>query len=129
MSTDLPEWDLSHEIIAACIEVHRTMGPGLLESTYEECLAYELESRGIEFRRQQKVPLEYKGVPLESHYLIDLLIENRVIVELKSVEKVLGLHAAQLLTYMKLLKIEVGLLVNFNVPVLRDGVRRLRLKV
>jgi GxxExxY protein len=123
-----PFWDLTRVVIGACIEVHRHMGPGLLESTYEECLAHELATNRIQFERQRPLPLHYKGIDLDTAYFIDLLVEDRLIVELKACERLLAVHEAQLLTYMKLSKRDVGLLVNFNVPILKDGVRRLRLK-
>ncbi len=117
--------ELTKEIIGAAIEVHRTVGPGLLEQVYEECLCRELHLRHIPFERQVDLPLVYKDVTLDCGYRIDILIAERVVVELKTVETLLPLHEAQLLTYLKLGGWWVGLLINFNVPVLRDGVRRL----
>ncbi len=117
--------ELTRAIIGAAIEVHRTLGPGLLESAYEECLCRELDLQGIAFERQKPLPLEYKGLKLECGYRIDLLVANTVVVEVKAVEAILPVHEAQLLTYMRLGGWNVGLLINFNVPVLRQGIRRL----
>ncbi len=117
--------ELTRAIIGAAIEVHRSLGPGLLESAYEECLCRELELRGIAFERQKPLPLEYKGLKLECGYRVDLVVDETVVVEIKSVEALLPIHEAQLLTYMKLGGWKVGLLINFNVPVLRQGIRRL----
>jgi GxxExxY protein len=119
--------DGSERVIGACIEVHRAMGPGLVESTYEECLAYELGLRGIRFDRQREVPLFYKGNDLACSYRLDLVIDEVLILEIKSVERLLPIHQAQLLTYMRLTNIPAGLLINFNVPTLKDGLRRLTL--
>ncbi|MCX7765780.1 MAG: GxxExxY protein [Candidatus Sumerlaeia bacterium] len=115
---------LTEEIIGAAIEVHRALGPGLLESAYEECLCRELTLRKIPFERERKLPIEYKGIKLHCGYRLDLLIANLVVVEIKTVEALLPIHETQLLTYLKLGGWKVGLLINFNVPVLRDGVRR-----
>lgn len=117
--------ELTRAIIGAAIEVHRVLGPGLLESAYEECLCRELDLRGIPFERQKPLPLGYKGLKLECGYRIDLVVANTVVVEIKSVEAILPIHEAQLLTYMRLGGWKVGLLMNFNVPVLRQGIRRL----
>jgi GxxExxY protein len=111
-------------IIGAAIEVHRVLGPGLLESAYEECLCHELHLRGIGFRRQVELPIEYKGVNLDCGYRVDLIVEEEVILELKCLEKVLPIHQAQLLTYMRLTGKKVGLLINFNVPLLTQGITR-----
>ena len=116
--------DLSNKIIGCAIEVHRELGPGLLESTYEQCLAYELSRAKIPFKVQVGLPVKYKEILLDCGYRIDLLADNRLIVELKSVEQLLKIHEAQILTYMKLAAVSVGLLINFNVDVLRKGVRR-----
>ncbi len=116
--------ELSDQVIGAAIEVHRELGPGLLESAYQACLAHELALRGILFVSQLDLPLTYKGVQLDVGYRIDLLVEDKIIVELKAVEKVLPIHEAQLLTYLRLLKKPVGLLLNFSVPVLKDGIIR-----
>jgi GxxExxY protein len=115
---------LSNRVIGCAIEVHRVLGPGLLESTYEQCLAHELTLNEIAFRQQWPLPVEYKEVRLDCGYRIDLLVEDALIVELKCVEQIGGIHHAQLLTYMKLTRIGTGLLINFNVKRLRDGIRR-----
>src|SRR6185312_1433712 len=108
---------LTREIIAAAIEVHRHVGPGLLESAYEECLCFELSQRKIRFQRQLAVPVEYKGLKLNCSYRLDLLVEDAVIVEIKALDTVLPVHSAQVLTYLKATGKPVGLLINFNVPV------------
>jgi len=120
----LLEKDLTDKIIGAAIEVHRTLGAGLLESAYQTCMKRECALQKIPFERQVGLPLNYKGVELNAGYVIDLVIDKRVVVELKAVERVLPVHEAQLLTYMKLTGIHVGLLLNFNVPVLKDGIYR-----
>ncbi|MFZ5921824.1 MAG: GxxExxY protein [Chloroflexota bacterium] len=120
----LLEKELTDRIIGAAIEVHRIMGPGLLESSYQLCLEHESTLRKIPYDRQVEIPLTYKGIDLNAGYVIDLVYDKRVIVELKAVERVLPVHEAQLLTYMKLTGIRVGLLINFNVPVLKDGIYR-----
>jgi len=111
-------------IIGAAIEVHRHLGPGLLESAYEQCLCRELHLRGIEFRCQIDLPVLYKGLKLDCGYKIDLIVSEEIIVELKSVERILPIHEAQLLTYMELAAKPVGLLINFNVPLLTQGIIR-----
>ena len=116
---------LTGEIIGAAIEVHKALGPGLLESAYEECLCREFGLRQLHFKRQQAIPVEYKGVKLDCGYRIDFSIEDLVILELKSVDSLQPIHEAQLLTYLKLTGFKVGLLINFNVPVLKQGIRRL----
>ena len=116
--------DLTEAIIGAAIEVHRALGPGLLESAYEECLCHELMLRGIPFERQRQLPVQYKGVALDCGYRVDLLVADLVVVEIKAVDGLLPIHDAQLLTYLKLGGWHVGLLVNFNVDKLRHGVRR-----
>ena len=116
---------LTNEIIGSAIEVHRNLGPGLLESTYEECMAYELQERELTIKRQIEIPVLYKGTQLEQNYRIDLLVNNQVIIELKSVNKLEPVHDAQLLTYLKLANKRYGLLLNFNVPVMKQGIRRL----
>ena len=118
------ENQLSEAIIGAAIEVHRRLGPGLLESVYEECLAVELTLCGLAFERQRRVPLEYKGRPVAADLKIDFLIDACVVVELKAVEKILPVHGAQLLTYLRLTGKHLGLLINFNVPLLHAGVQR-----
>ena len=116
--------ELSNKVIGCAIEVHRTLGPGLLESTYEQCLAREMDLSGIAFKLQSPLPVEYKGIKLDCGYRIDMLVEDKLIVELKSVEKILPIHEAQILTYMKLANTQVGLLINFNVERLKEGLRR-----
>ena len=115
---------ITEAIIGAAIEVHRALGPGLLESTYEECLCRELALRQIAFERQYPVSLEYKGIRLDCGYRLDLLVAKTVVVEIKAVENLLPVHEAQLLTYLRLGKWTTGLLINFNVPVLKQGIRR-----
>ncbi len=117
--------EVTGAIIGSAIEVHRVLGPGLLESAYEECLCRELAFREIPYSRQQPLPIEYKGAQLDCGYRLDLVVAEQVVVEVKAVEGLLPIHQAQLLTYMKLGGWKVGLLVNFNVPVLKDGIRRL----
>ena len=117
--------DLTGQIIGSAIEVHKALGPGLLESAYEECLCHEFDLRGISYKRQHAISVQYKGAKLDCGYRIDLLIDNRVILELKSVDCLEPIHEAQILTYLKLTDLKVGLVINFNVPVLRDGVKRL----
>ena len=116
---------MTEQVIGAAIEVHRGLGPGLLESAYEACLCYELGQRGLAFQRQVALPVVYKTVQLDCGYRIDLLVQERLIVELKTVEHLLPIHEAQLLTYMKLRGISTGLLLNFNVPLLKNGIKRL----
>jgi len=111
-------------IIGAAIEVHRNLGPGLLESAYEECLCHELHLRGIDCKRQVPLPLLYKGLKLDCGYKIDLIVQDEVVLELKAVERLLPIHEAQLLTYLKLTGKRVGLLINFNVPLLTQGIVR-----
>jgi GxxExxY protein len=115
---------LSETIIGAAIEVHRTLGPGLLESAYAECLCHELSLRNIPFQREVDLPLHYKGLKLDCGYRIDLIVADQVLLELKSTKEITPVHEAQLLTYLKLSSLRVGLLLNFNVAVLRDGITR-----
>jgi GxxExxY protein len=117
--------DVTHAIIGAAIEVHRILGPGLLESAYEQCICQELMLRGISFERQYPLPVEYKGLLLDCGYRLDLLVEKMVVVEIKAVEALLPIHDAQVLTYLRIGGWKVGLLINFNVPVLKQGVKRL----
>jgi GxxExxY protein len=116
---------ITHGIIAAAIEVHRHLGPGLLESAYQECVCHELSRMGLSFAREVHLPLSYKGLRLECSYRIDLLVEDAILVELKSVEQFLPVHSAQLLTYLKASNKQIGLLINFNVLVLKDGIKRI----
>ena len=118
---------VSEKVIGAAIEVHRQLGPGLLESSYHSCLCRELELRNVHHQSEVELALEYKGVRVQKGYVIDLLIEDSLVVELKSVEKLLPIHSSQLLTYMRLRSIASGLLINFNVQVLVAGIRRLLL--
>jgi GxxExxY protein len=119
--------ELTERIIGAGIEVHRIVGPGLLESTYEECLYRELILRGLGVKRQVLIPLAYKGADLGPVYRLDLLVENSVIVEIKAVEKLITIHHAQVLTYLRHTGMQIGLIFNFNTPVLRDGIKRVAL--
>jgi len=115
---------ITEKIIGCAIEVHKNLGPGLLESAYEECLYYELNHHGLHVKRQLALPVVYKDVKLDAGYRIDLMVENKVIVEIKSVDAIAEIHKAQLMTYMKLANIKVGLLLNFNVTRLKDGIIR-----
>ena len=114
---------LSTKVIGCAIEVHRELGPGLLESTYQRCLAHELRLAGISFEIEHPQPVSYKGLELECGYRIDLLIENQIVVELKAVAELLPIHDAQLITYLKLSKLRRGYLMNFNVPLLKAGLK------
>jgi GxxExxY protein len=116
---------LTNTIIGAAIYVHRMLGPGLLESAYEDCLAWALTNRGVGVQRQRILPVTFEGQQIESAYRIDLLIEKAVIVEVKAVERVLAVHEAQLRTYLRLSGLKTGLLLNFLVPVMKDGIRRM----
>jgi len=116
---------LTHDVIGSAIEVHRCIGPGLLESIYLECLCHELRMRNIVFDREVPLPLRYKGLVLDHSYRLDLLVAGCIVVELKSVEKLLPIHEAQLLSYLKLKHLPLGLLLNFNVPTLRSGIVRI----
>jgi GxxExxY protein len=116
--------DLTNEIIAAVVEVHRALGPGLLESAYEECLCHELGLRGLAFARQVELPVKYKGIMLYVGYYMDIVVADRVVLELKCVDALHPIHEAQVLTYLRLSGIRVGLLINFNVPVAKDGIVR-----
>ena len=118
---------LTEKILGFAIEVHRQLGPGLLESAYEECLSYELSQSGIGFRRQVPLPVIYKSIRLDCGYRIDIVVEDQVILELKTVERLMPIHEAQILTYLKLSGLHTGLLLNFNSAVLKDGIRRIRL--
>jgi len=116
--------ELTEQIIGAAIEVHKVLGPGLLESAYKECLCYELEKSGIDFEKEKILPVNYKGLKLDCVYRFDLFVDKKVIVELKAVEKILPVHEAQLLTYLRLAAVNTGLLLNFNTPLLKDGIKR-----
>lgn len=119
--------DLRHEILGAAMEVYRELGPGLLESVYESCMCYELSVRRIPFQRQLEVPVFYKGIRMESELKLDIIADQRIILEIKCVQEIHPVFEAQLLTYLKLMNIRVGILLNFNVPVMKDGVvRRVR---
>ena len=121
----MSENEISSKIIGAAIEVHKQLGPGLLESTYETCLTYELKQMGLDVKQQQALPVVYKEVKLDAGYRIDLLIENKVIIEIKSVEALADIHTAQLLTYLKLKDLKLGLLINFNSVRVVDGLKRI----
>jgi GxxExxY protein len=126
MLLDDPETNkLTASILGAAIEVHRTLGPGLLESIYRTCLQYEFASKRLKFSGEHTVPIKYKGTPVPGHYRFDLLVEDRVVVEVKAVDGLLNVHQAQVLTYLKVTGYPTGLLINFNVAKLMDGVRRL----
>ena len=116
--------EITEKIIGAAIEVHKTIGPGLLESAYEECLAHEMRIRGLNFERQVPLSVGYKGVTLDCGYRLDFLVEKAVVLELKALDALQPIHEAQLLTYLRLGGWTVGLLINFNVPVLSDGIKR-----
>ena len=118
---------LTDAVIGAAIEVHRTLGPGLLESAYEECLCHELACLNLEYQRQVVLPIQYKSIHLDCSYRIDVLVGHDLVLELKTTEKLLPIHEAQLLTYLKLGGFHTGLLINFNVPVLKDGLKRMKL--
>jgi GxxExxY protein len=117
--------EITERVIGAAIRIHKALGPGLLESAYEECLCYELSKGGLQFERQKPLPVAYENVQLDCGYHLDLVIENAVIIELKCVEHLLPIHEAQLLTYLKLSGLSLGLLINFHVPTLREGIKRL----
>jgi GxxExxY protein len=117
--------ELTGRIIGAAIEVHRVLGPGLLESSYVPCLHHELAQAGLRFEAQRIVPVVYKGVTLSSSYRVDLIVEDLVVVEVKSIDRLVSVHEAQLLTYLRLTRTPMGLLMNFNVPRLTDGIKRL----
>ncbi len=116
--------EITGEIIGCCIEIHKELGPGLLESAYEECLAYELSNSGLFFERQKPLPIRYKEIQIEYGYRMDFIVENQVVVELKSVEIINNVHTAQILTYMRFSEMNAGLLINFNVSVLKNGIKR-----
>jgi GxxExxY protein len=116
--------ELSNRVIACALEVHRELGPGLLESAYEQCLAHELKLRGISFQRQLARPVDYKGILIDCGYRLDLLVEHCLIIELKAVLALEPIHEAQIITYLKLAKVKTGLLINFNMSLLKDGIKR-----
>src|SRR3990170_2856512 len=118
------ENELSNKIVGAAIEVHRSLGPGLLESTYEECLCHEFSLNNIPFERQAQMPVIYKGIRLDCGYRADIIVDKKVILELKSVTEVQPIHKAQLLTYLKLSGLKLGMLLNFNVQLMKDGINR-----
>jgi len=120
-----PADPLTHEVIGAAIEVHRILGPGLLESAYEECLAYELDLRRLAFSRQVSLPVVYKGVELDCGYRMDLVVESDLIIEIKAVERLLPIHQAQLLSYLKLSGLSRGLMINFHAKTIGEGIKRL----
>ncbi|MBN2683875.1 MAG: GxxExxY protein [Pontiellaceae bacterium] len=117
--------ELSNQVIGCALKVHKELGPGLLESAYEQCLCYELLQAGLKIERQKALPVEYGDVLIDCGYRIDVLVENRLLLELKSVDSLQRIHEAQLLTYMKLSSVSVGLLINFNSMLLKDGIKRL----
>jgi GxxExxY protein len=119
-------WESSERVLGACFEVHTRVGAGLLESVYEECLAAELRAAGVPFERQRAIDLDYRGTVIKNAYRADFVVDGRLIVEVKSVERLLSVHLSQLYTYLELTKLDIGLLVNFNVPSLRDGFKRVR---
>ena len=116
---------LTGEVIGAAIEVHRVLGPGLLENVYEQCLCRELELRNIQIEKQKALPVNYNGIELDCGYRLDIVVPDKLIVELKACESLLPIHEAQLLTYLKITGIRIGLLINFNVPFLKDGIKRM----
>ncbi|MCB9744381.1 MAG: GxxExxY protein [Alphaproteobacteria bacterium] len=119
---------LKGAVIGAAIEVHRTLGPGLLESAYRDCLAWELAQAGLHVDMETTQPLKYKALEIQEGYRLDLLIEQRLIVELKAVDRLASIHEAQLRTYLRMFGTPEGLLINFNVPILKDGIRRVSLR-
>jgi len=125
--TEAQRDSLTEKVIGAAIEVHRALGPGLLESAYVECLCYELSCTGLVFRKQVELPVLYKKVKLDCGYRMDIVVSESLVLEIKTVEKLLPIHQAQLLTYLRLSGLRTGLLMNFNVPVLKNGIKRMRL--
>lgn len=116
---------LATSVVHAAFNVHRTLGPGLLESAYEQCLAIELSLAGIAFEREKVLPLVYRGRTIDTAYRLDLIVGGKLLVELKAIESIAPIHQAQLVTYLKLLELPLGLLINFNVPLIKDGIRRI----
>jgi GxxExxY protein len=121
---ELYNHELSRKVIGCAIEVHRNLGPGLLESVYQQCLAYEMRLAGLSFKSELAIPICYKGVDLNCSYRLDFLVEDFLVIEVKAVESLLGIHQAQLLTYMKLAEAPLGLLLNFNVKLLTEGIKK-----
>lgn len=121
----MTENEIAYEIVGACLEIHREVGPGLLESAYENALIYELRNRGLDIKQQVAMPFKYKEVIMEVGYKIDILVENKVIIELKSVEELYPVHYAQTLTYLKLSKLKLGMLINFNEKLIKNGIHRI----
>ena len=119
--------DITGEIVDSCIKIHKKMGPGLYEKVYEDCLSYELEDRKISFKRQSPITVEYEKLVIPNAFKIDLFVMDKVIVELKSTDKIHPIHESQILTYMRLSKVDVGLLINFNVPLMKDGIKRYKI--
>ncbi len=117
--------EISHRIIGAAIEVHRNLGPGLLESAYQSCLAFELKQLGVKLEEQKPLPVIYKDMRLDCGYRLDLVVEDEIIIEVKAIEKLVPIHEAQLLSYLRLAKKRVGFLMNFHVPVLKNGLKRI----
>ena len=125
MESPTPRDPLTERVIGLAIAVHRELGPGLLESAYEECLCYELKNGGIDFARQVPLAVNYKDVRLDCGYRLDVVVSHKLLLEIKAVERLLPIHQAQILTYLRLSRISVGLLMNFNVAVLKEGIRRI----
>ncbi|MBR5193503.1 MAG: GxxExxY protein [Bacteroidaceae bacterium] len=119
--------ELTYKIIGCAYDVHKALGPGLLESTYEKCLCFELEKLGIKYEKQKELPINYKGMAIDNGYRIDILVEDKIVIELKSVEILQPIHSAQLMTYLKLSQKKLGLLINFNVTNLQNGIRRYKI--
>jgi len=120
----MTENEIAHQIIGIAIDLHRALGPGLLENAYKECLAYKLKQSGLNIEKEKAMPLIYENVKLDCGYRLDLLVENKVVVELKSVDRLNDIHLAQVLTYLKLGNFKLGLLINFNEAILKDGIKR-----
>ena len=119
--------ELTYKIIGCAYDVHKALGPGLLESTYEKCLCFELEKFGIKYEKQKELPINYKGMTIDNGYRIDIMVEDKIVIELKSVDSLQPIHSAQLLTYLKLSRKPLGLLINFNVTNLQNGIRRYKI--
>lgn len=127
MDTEVKNNEITGGVINAAITVHKALGPGLLESVYEKCLAFELAEQGYVIERQKEIPLTYRGLAFESGFRADLIVNNTVLIELKAVEQLQSIHQAQVITYLKLSKIRTALLINFNVPLLKNGIKRISL--